>query len=328
MATTSIDMKRLLSNSIISGDIEAVEEKLKELSFDAPLMIAAPLAGLAGAPGKRVRPGLVILSGHLGEYDRERHVLAGAAVEAIHLATLIHDDIIDEAETRRGVATLNASLSPEVSVFAGDYVLAKALRWLASVLEPQDMQHVGDALDDLCRGEISQHELRYSIDASEPRYLEIVAQKTSSLISLSCWLGARLAGLGPEVVESLMKYGRALGIAFQIADDIMDLVSTQGLAGKPVMNDIRQGVYSLPIIYALREDNTGELLDLLRQGGSDEGALRIAVSRIVTLGGVDYARGVAHRFSMEAVMAIQGLAGGPVKDLLEGLALSAYSRDA
>ncbi|HHY46182.1 MAG TPA: polyprenyl synthetase family protein [Firmicutes bacterium] len=321
-------MKRLLNSSLFSKDIEAVEKRLTEMALEAPSMVAGPLRILVSAPGKRVRPSLVILCGHLGQYDRERHILAGAAVEAIHLATLIHDDIIDGAETRRGVPTLNTSLGPDIAVFAGDYVLMRALKWLAPVLEPRDFQYVGDILSDLCTGEILQHELRYDVDTAESRYLEIVAQKTSSLFSLSCWLGARLARLGPGEIDSLIRYGKALGIAFQIADDVMDLASTQESAGKPVLHDIRQGTYSLPVIYALRRDNTGELLNLLRQGGHDEGAIRIAVSRIVTLGGIDYAREVARKFSEEAIDAVKGLPGGLVKDLLEGLAMSAYSREA
>ncbi|HHY97548.1 MAG TPA: polyprenyl synthetase family protein [Firmicutes bacterium] len=320
------DIRRLLNNPLIKDDISAVNEGLQALAREAPRLLRPSLATLVEAPAKRLRAGLVIISGRFGKYDSNSHILAAEAIEAIHLASLIHDDIIDESPIRRGVPTINASHGAKSAIFAGDYMLARAVKLLSSVFSPRDLFHIGSIVEGLCNGEILQHELRYSPEITEELYLQWVRQKTSSLTALSCWAGARLARLSPRLISALTDYGDSLGVAFQIADDLMDFLSSENETGKPVLNDIRQGVYSLPVIFALDHGNGHELKELLLEGRNTPEALYAAVDMVEKSGGIQYAQDVARSYSEKAIEALQKLPGGPYKDILIDLAIASCRR--
>jgi len=200
--------------------------------------------------GKRLRPALVIISGMMGNYDRGKIFPAAAAIETLHTATLIHDDIIDNAKTRRGQLTVSERNGINLAVYTGDYLLANSILLMSeSGLQPDRLERVAKAAKMICIGEVNQYLSRFKMTTING-YLRRIMKKTGILFSASCAIGAYASGCSDEQVNILGRFGMNLGMAFQIRDDIIDIESDEKEAGKPVANDIREGIITLPFILA------------------------------------------------------------------------------
>jgi heptaprenyl diphosphate synthase len=187
-----------------------------------------------------------------------------AAIELIHMATLVHDDVIDNSATRRGIPTANARWGNHASVLSGDYLFAKAFSIVADKVNNQMLKVLTDVICFMCEGEIMQHKDVFNPDQSEPEYLARIAKKTADFIAASCELGGMAAGLSGQDVMALRSYGYSIGMAFQITDDILDVTASMAQIGKPVGNDLRQGIVTLPVIYALEHSpECAELKDIV-----------------------------------------------------------------
>ena len=222
-------------------------------------------AHLVAAGGKRLRPLLTLASGHAGRHvgtapANDRMITAAAAVELLHLGTLYHDDVIDETETRRGWPSVNARWGNTVAVLAGDMLLASAWE-AASSLGGEEAHLLPRTLATMCRGEALETQRLFDVGRDESACEEAIAGKTACLLATSCRLGALVAELDRPLVDSLTTFGHNLGMAFQIVDDVLDLTGTDEVVGKSTGRDLLQGVYTLPVIRALRESE--ELRGLL-----------------------------------------------------------------
>lgn len=205
-----------------------------------------------GGAGKRLRPSLALLSGGaLGEIRRE-HVILGVIVELIHVATLVHDDVLDQAELRRGLATCNTRWGNEISVLVGDCLFAHALRLAATYETNAVCRKISEATRRVCTGEILQTQRRFDLDLSVDDYLRIIGLKTGALFAVSCELGALLNGATPGAVKALDEYGQNLGIAYQIYDDCVDILGQERQTGKSLGTDMKTGKLTLPLLLALR----------------------------------------------------------------------------
>lgn len=203
--------------------------------------------------GKRLRPALVLLSARAsGTLRREHHFLA-AAVELIHTATLVHDDVLDEATMRRHLETVNARWDNEASVLLGDYLFAISVSLISSVDSLFACQALGRAARAMCEGELRQVARRGDFSLAEEDYLEIIANKTAALCACCCQLGAHYAGAAPDIADGLARYGQHLGIAFQITDDLLDLEGDEAKTGKSLGTDLRKQKATLPLIYLLAQ---------------------------------------------------------------------------
>jgi octaprenyl-diphosphate synthase len=207
---------------------------------------------LSHSSGKRVRPALALLSTRYCGKNAEEAVTLGAALEMIHVATLIHDDIIDNSAVRRKQKTLNFKWGNEISVLMGDYVFASSFYLMAKHLPKNVLSALSDTTNIICRGEISETFHRFNTRLTEEQYLEVVRDKTASLFAASCQTGAMLAEAGPKTAETLYRFGMGVGMAFQVIDDTLDFTGRQSKVGKPVMADLREGKLTLPVIYCLR----------------------------------------------------------------------------
>lgn len=210
----------------------------------------AALQHLLASGGKRVRPGLALLTGGMLGGDPERLVTLAAAIELLHTATLVHDDLIDGAFLRRGIATLNAQWSPAATVLTGDFIFARAARLAAQTGSVTVMQLFSETLATIVGGELTQMFTGRGI-ASRENYEARIYAKTASLFELATAAAAILAEVGPELIEKLRCFGYSLGMAFQIVDDILDFTGEQATVGKPVASDLRQGLVTLPALYYL-----------------------------------------------------------------------------
>jgi len=247
----------------IQGDLEAVEQVLAETIESRRPCLAPMIAHLENYRGKRLRPALLLLTARACGRVAPDHWTLGAVVEMIHTATLVHDDVLDEADVRRHAATVNASWGNPASILLGDYLFTHAFH-LASSVDARACRIIGEATNRVCEGELHQTVERGNWTLSERDYLDIVEAKTAELTSCCARLGALYSGADPEVAENLARYGRWLGIAFQIADDLLDLVGEERITGKSLGTDLEQRKLTLPLIHLL-DEASAETASRLRQ---------------------------------------------------------------
>jgi heptaprenyl diphosphate synthase len=241
------------------------------------------MADLFAAGGKRIRPALVLLAARIGTYDLERLTPAAMAVELTHAATLVHDDVIDRATVRRGRPTVAARLGDEPAIVVGDFYFAKAYEQAANTDSPEVVTILADAVMKICAGEVRQQGIRHQYAATLDEYMPRIEAKTATLLAACCDIGALLGAIDTSARAHLRAYGRLLGLAFQIADDVLDYTGSEDEVGKPIGHDIAEGFATLPLMLALEEQSVaGRLSHLLRSGhavNADDAAEVVALVR-------------------------------------------------
>ncbi len=268
-------------------------------------------------PGKLFRPTLVLLSNEVGDSPSPDAVTFGAVVELVHLATLVHDDAVDNSVLRRGQPTINALWTHQIAIIMGDYLYSRAVTELARVGYLEAIRTLGDAANVMSVGEMRQLTAYDGLDFSEDDYYRLISAKTASLMGAACDMGA-LVGV-EEYREPLRRFGGNLGMAFQVTDDILDYVGSEEETGKPAGQDLRERKVTLPLIGALRTASPGaegELREFFSGiEPSDEKIFRV-VELVRELGGVDYAKKQALEFAEQAGEALAGLPAGVAVDAL------------
>jgi len=225
------------------------------------------MADLFAAGGKRLRPALVLLSAKCGEYDLEKLLPAAMAVELTHAATLVHDDVIDRSAVRRGRPTVAASLGDEPAIVIGDFYFAKAYEHAARTGSTEVVGILARTVMEICAGEIRQQAIRYDYHTEIGEYMKRIEAKTATLLAACCDIGSVLAQLPASQRSALHAYGRMLGLAFQIADDVLDYLGSVGEIGKPIGQDIAEGFATLPLMLARDDPDTASRLDIVLSGG-------------------------------------------------------------
>jgi octaprenyl-diphosphate synthase len=301
----------------IEEELRQVEQILRsELRSEHPFVDELVRYGcLLG--GKRLRPTLLLLAGKAAGHLQQDHLTLAAVVEMIHTATLVHDDVLDEAATRRHLATINARWDSESSVLLGDFLFTHAF-YLASTLESTyACRRIGMATNIVCEGELRQKGTRGVLHLGEREYLSIIEAKTAELCACSCDLGAHSAGMAPRMVKRFDRYGRCLGIAFQIADDVLDVVGDEMKTGKSLGTDLDKRKPTLPLIRLMDLIDEDERLEITQQLDSDSDSLRSELlDRFRRYGTLSYAREVADRYAGQAREALDGLPPSPALDAL------------
>ena len=268
-------------------------------------------------PGKLFRPTLVLLANQVGDAPDDDAITFGAVIELVHLATLVHDDAVDHSVLRRGQPTVNALWTHQIAIIMGDYLYSRAVTELAEVGSLEAIRTLGDAANVMSVGEMRQLTAYDGLDFTEEDYYRLIAAKTASLMAASCDMGA-LAGV-TEFREPLRRFGHNLGMAFQVADDILDYVGSEAETGKPVGHDLRELKVTLPLLGALKVGSPAEEEEVKAFFGkkehTDEEISRI-VGLVQDLGGVDYAKAKAREFAEQAEDALAGLPGGAAVDSL------------
>jgi octaprenyl-diphosphate synthase len=293
-----------------------------QLGSDLPLMREVCEYAL-DAGGKRLRPGLVMLCGRLLGAPSSVLLPAAAAVEMVHTATLLHDDIMDASPMRRGRLTVARRWDPLVAVYAGDYILSRAFA-LLSEYDREDILNVfSEVTTLLCKGEVLQATRRHDLGVTVDDYLEIINFKTAHFLACCCRVAGMIANAGESILDALSLYGRQIGLVFQITDDLLDYVGDTEETGKDVGTDFREGKYTLPVIMALctEGDAGGRLRELLTSGDeSDETFCRVRAT-VIESGAVDLARAFASECTDRAVEALECLPPTGERDALRRLAL-------
>jgi heptaprenyl diphosphate synthase len=304
----------------LRGDLERVEEALQAAVTADDRFLGEVATHLLNAGGKRIRPVLTLCATYAARGDgpvAADAVTGAASVELVHLGSLYHDDVIDEAETRRGVPSVNARWSNIVAILAGDYLLAQASS-LAASLGADVAGLLAATIGELCRGQVLELQHLFDADRTEESYLSAIAGKTASLMATACRVGGMVSDVPAATLDALTQFGHHLGMCFQIVDDVLDVTRTEAELGKPAGKDVYEGVYTLPVIYAASESD--ELRDLLGRK-LDWPAVERARQIVNTEATTDAALAVARTHATKATEALLGThdLDGPVCDQLTAL---------
>lgn len=305
--------------ALVHDELNAVEEFLKSCCQASGVeLIDEVWNHLLWSPGKRLRPLLCLLSGRAHGALTEQTIMAGAVVEMIHTATLIHDDVVDKARVRRGQPTVNHRWHDGIALMMGDFLYSKGFQLFTAAGLHREMALLADTTNRMSIAEMMQFQFHAKLDMHEDEYMLLIGEKTAALIEASCALGAMLAGA--EDVGGIARYGRSVGMAFQITDDLFDYLSEASVVGKPVGNDLREGKVTLPLIAALRNAPAGARARIEAAIGSGEvfqGGWPLMTEFVHTHGGIDYAIARAAQFGREAKESLLDLPPSAERDALD-----------
>jgi octaprenyl-diphosphate synthase len=301
----------------VLGQLDAVTREMERLvTADAPLLAQAA-AHLMAMKGKMFRPTLVLLASAVDDTPDDRVVTMGAVVEMTHLATLVHDDAVDHSVLRRGMPTINALFSHQISVIMGDFLYSVALTAIAGFDDLRPLRILVDASTQMTVGEMRQLSVTEPLAFSEADYELLIRSKTASLIGAACRIGA-LCGASRHF-DALARFGDALGMAFQIADDLIDYTETAETTGKPTGLDLREHKVTLPLIAALRTMSPAarrQVDALFASSEPDDAQIAEVVGIVAESGGLEYARARGFEYAAQADAALASLPSSPVRDSL------------
>ena len=332
-ATAALDLSLADSplDTAVRDGLVRVEERLRDAVHQTDRLADDASRHLVQAGGKRVRPLLTLLASHLGDPGRPEIVEAAAVVELTHLATLYHDDVMDSAPLRRGAPAAHEVWGNTVAILTGDLLFARAST-IVSGLGTEAVRIQAATFERLCLGQL--HETIGPRPDEDPveHYVQVLGDKTGSLIATSARFGAMFAGCSPDVLDVLIQYGERVGVAFQLADDVNDLSSDGATTGKTPGTDLREGVPTLPVLLARRYAATHgdavsrHLIDLLDGDLTDDDALAEAVSALRDHPATEQARAEAERWGREAAAVLEPLPPGPAKAALQAFAHAVVDR--
>ena len=325
----ALDSSRLAEfTEPVREDLDTFDRKLHDyLRGDSPL-ISSIARHLLKSRGKRIRPAFLFLSSRAADNYSEHAVDASLAIELIHTATLLHDDVVDESDLRRGQETVNYKWKNLISVLMGDYIFAKAFRVMVDTNCMDLIAAIARATERVSVGELRQIEETNNYALSEEEYLEIIADKTASLFNVSCETGPILLGRDKGMRERFADFGEKIGTAFQVADDLLDFVGDPEQTGKALGNDVLSGKVTLPLIYSLKtvgEKAGREITTYLSEVGGEE-AFRKVYKFVQDSGGIDYAYRRAQELSEQALESISPIDTSVYHDSLAGMVRYAVAR--
>ncbi|MDQ0188497.1 polyprenyl synthetase family protein [Alicyclobacillus cycloheptanicus] len=301
-------------------DLEAVEALLEQQVRSENPQLTEVNESLLRAGGKRIRPLFALMCSRVGSGRPDwLHVLAGA-VELIHMATLVHDDVVDDAATRRGKPTVRAQYGNRAAMYAGDFLFGRAIRMLSDIPNRDIHLELSGAIVRMCEGEIEQIQDLFNWRQSLRRYLRRVERKTALLFSVSCSLGAAASRADPQLVRVLRRFGYFTGMAFQITDDVLDFVADEQTVGKPVGGDLRQGNLTLPALHASTEPAVGDELRQRIHPNMSRNDVETSIELVRASSGLPFAKQLARQYMDKAMVQLHRLPAGPLQEDLATVA--------
>ncbi len=323
--TTTTDLRSLYGP--VADDLPLVSEKIESIAQDAEFAFLRRMleAALSGS-GKMMRPALALLAGRLAHYDLERLVPLAASIELLHTATLVHDDVIDEAQERRGASTPNALFGNAASVMLGDYMFAHAADFIAQTDNTEVVRRFAKTLMMMASGELTQDISAYEYSEDITRYLDRITGKTASLFGTAAEGGAMVSGVPADQVEALRLYGLRLGIAFQIVDDILDFTGDPEVMGKPNGSDLQSGTLTLPAILYMQRNPEDNPIKRAFEGIRRRSNFERAIREIMESDVIGESMATARQFGDQARDALAPLPAGEVREALDGLVDYVFER--
>lgn len=321
-------LPELFDRAGISGDLQAVERLLLERAESRSPLIAAASAHTVRSGGKRLRAALALLAARLGVYHLPQVIHAAASVELIQAASLVHDDLVDQALRRRGRVTVHARWDNDVALMVGVFFFALGADEMARSPDPRIISYYAQAVQTIVEGELSPVTVAEPAETALGQYYYKTGAKTASLFEAACKAGMAAGGGSEAQIAALGRYGFDLGMAFQIIDDVLDFIGDEQTLGKPAGNDLRQGTITLPLIYAVARTGSPRLRALVESGAPSDAEVSAAIAEVLAAGGVDAAMAEARRFIAQATSHIAEFAGSTAHRALVEIAHFVIGRNA
>lgn len=304
-------VKNIMSDSVVAGQ--------KYLSLS--------LGDVINRQGKMLRPAFVILASKFGQCEKDKIYNLAAAVETLHTATLVHDDIVDDSKLRRGSESIQSKFGKDYAVYAGDYLLTQSTLMLSKYKYNEDnIKDLVKLISKICLGEMRQYSLRYSLQVDVRNYLKVISAKTAALFALSFAAGSKESGCDEVLSRNLSKIGYYIGMAFQIIDDILDFTGDTEKLGKGAQRDIVSGYYTLPLIYAMKNDKDNHILNILESTDYNEDDMIKIINLVNKYDGVNLARNLAKKYTNKIYGIIDMLPNNETKIIIKDVCAKLLNR--
>lgn len=313
--------------ALVSADFEAVDKVVKLRLHSQVALVDQVATYIIYSGGKRLRPLLVLLAARACEHACDHHIEAAAIIEFIHTATLLHDDVVDGSSLRRGRETANEVFGNPASVLVGDFLYSRSFQMMVGLNRMPIMRIIADATNAIAEGEVLQLMNAHDPDTTEARYIDVIQRKTARLFQAGAQIGAILSDAPPEIEESLSRYGKHIGTAFQLVDDALDYQSDEASLGKHLGDDLAEGKPTLPLIYAMQHGSEAQramIKKAIENGGIDQ--LAEITKAVASLGGLAYTARLAQSEADQALAALAPLPETVFKEGLSELAKFAVAR--
>lgn len=314
-------MKLKLLYSDLKSDLEIIEKELAVAVNSSSHLLNEASLHLLLAGGKRIRPVFVLLAAKFGNYSIDSIKSVAVSVELIHMASLVHDDVIDDAETRRGRETVKAQWNNRVAMYTGDFLFANAIEYITDLQNTYAHEVLSQTMVELCIGEIIQIEDKHYLEQTVRDYLRRIKRKTAILISASCELGAIASKVDEKTVSHLKRFGYYVGMSFQIIDDILDLTSSDEELGKPAGSDLAQGNITLPVLFVKNDPAIEPLLSDILAGTISDTNRQILLTKIRESDGIERAKQISNIYLQKALNEVKQLPANSAKKSLQNIAL-------
>ncbi|UOQ93583.1 heptaprenyl diphosphate synthase component II [Halobacillus shinanisalinarum] len=315
-------MKLAMIYSFLKQDLAKIEDAVNETIQSGNPVLREASGQLLHAGGKRIRPVFVLLAGKFGDYNLERMKAVAVSLELIHTASLVHDDVIDEAELRRGQPTIKSKWDNRIAMYTGDYIFARSLENLSTLDNPRAHQILARTMVELCLGEIDQIQDKYTVEQNFRNYLRRIKRKTAILIAASCRLGAIAANAPKEKELALYRYGYYVGMSYQIIDDVLDFTASEKDLGKPAGSDLLQGNITLPVLFSMEDKEFKQQLKDIFKGEKELTSADIAplLEKIQSNGSIERSLEVSDQYLSKAYQSLNELPNLRAKQTLKGIA--------
>ncbi|MDI3310439.1 MAG: polyprenyl synthetase family protein [Thermoanaerobacterium sp.] len=311
----------------IKEDMKKIDDFILSNVKTSSPTIKKAIDDLVLSGGKRIRPLLVIAIARMGEYNEDKIIPIAASIEIMHMATLVHDDIIDDSKMRRGQKSVQSKYGKETAVFTGDFLFSQAFNLIADIISKENLKLIARGVKTICEGEIEQFDNRYNLDLSIRKYLKRIYRKTALLFAIICESGATQAGLSKEMTRAMRHFGLEVGTAFQIADDILDYEGVERIVGKPLGSDLLNGIYTLPLIYALKTDHKKAIEGILLKRTLSRKDVNRIIKEVKLSGGIDFAKELALKYVKKAIKYLEVIPDCEQKSLMMDIANDALKRN-
>jgi heptaprenyl diphosphate synthase len=300
---------------VVKNDLEEVVKIMKKNIKCKEKLVENAILELINSGGKLLRPAFLIIAARFGDFKKEEIYPLAAVLEMLHMATLVHDDIVDNSKLRRGTETVQAKYGKDYAVYIGDFLFCRCFKILSEHSTLKSIKVDSNVMSRICMGEIEQFSSKYNKQVSVRRYLKRISAKTAELFSLSFYSGAMGSRCNERLCRKLSNIGHNIGMAFQIIDDILDYTGDEATVGKTVGNDIKQGNYTLPLIYVLEKKNL-RLSSILDKDSLEEEDVKEIADIVNEFGGIEKARALAERYTSRAFDLINTLPDSESKNIL------------
>ncbi|MBH27330.1 MAG: heptaprenyl diphosphate synthase [Chloroflexi bacterium] len=304
----------------ILSELNEVNSLLKHVTSANFPFLASMLDHIIDSGGKRIRPSVTLLASKLNNHDNSTPIIMATAIEMLHIATLIHDDTVDDSKVRRGKATISNLWGQKAAVLAGDYIFAASATQVCATKNIRVIRRFSETIMELSLGELQEMEINFNPQTNLSNYLERIYNKTASLFSTSAQSGAILSGCDEESIKSLQSYGYNIGMAFQIIDDILDFQGNEVEVGKPIQTDLANGILTLPSIYALESDFSDKYISIFDQSNTSVEVMSEFVELVENSKSLERSFATATEYSGKAKMDLEKFPDSDAKEALEFLA--------